>query len=111
MSVRKIKVRSCNKNDCLLLVFRVARMRVYSVVRLCHSSDSLVLRAIVNIGKVMGKNISSKRAGRLVPVFGGIVGATVNYSFARKTSEKMKQAYKNAYFEEYHKDGWFSSSN
>lgn len=64
-----------------------------------HASDSLVLRAIVNIGKAMGKNISSKRAGRLVPIFGGVVGATVNYSFARKTSRAMKKAYKRAYFD------------
>lgn len=64
-----------------------------------HASDSLVLRAIVNIGKAMGKNISSKRAGRLVPIFGGVVGATVNYSFACKTSQAMKEAYKCAYFD------------
>lgn len=66
-----------------------------------HASDSLVLRAIVNIGKVMGKNISSKTAGRLVPVLGGVVGATVNYSFARKTSNVIKKAYKRAYFEDW----------
>ena len=64
-----------------------------------HASDSMVLRAIVNIGKVMGKKVSSRRAGRMVPIFGGIVGATVNYSFARKTSHSMKKAYKHAYFE------------
>lgn len=64
-----------------------------------HASDSLILRVIVNIGKAMGKDISSKRAGRLVPVFGGVVGATVNYSFARKTSQVLKKAYKRAYFD------------
>lgn len=65
------------------------------------ASDSLVLRTIINVGKMMGRNISSKKAGRLVPVFGGVVGATVNYPFARKTSDAMKQAYKRAYFEEW----------
>lgn len=64
-----------------------------------HASDSLVLRAIINIGKAMGKNISSSHAGRLVPILGGVVGSTINYSFARKTSQAMKKAYKRAYFD------------
>lgn len=64
-----------------------------------HASDSLVLRTIMNVGKAMGKDITSQRAGRLVPVFGGVVGATVNYSFAVKTSRAMKKAYKRAYFD------------
>jgi|GEM_PF-2045350 hypothetical protein len=63
-----------------------------------QASDSLLLRLITNMGKLVGKQISSKNAGRLVPIVGGIAGASLNYSFARKTSQKMKEAYKRAYF-------------
>ncbi len=72
------------------------------------SNSSIVLRAIINVGKLLGKNISSRKAGRLVPVFGGVVGATVNYSFANATSKRMKKAYKRAYFDTWQRDGWFS---
>lgn len=65
-------------------------------------SDNFVLRVIAKVGKVFGKRISSKRSGRFVPVIGGFVGASVNYSFARKTSNAMKKAYKRAYFETWH---------
>lgn len=65
-------------------------------------SDNFVLKVIAKVGKIFGKRITSKRAGRLVPIFGGIVGASVNYSFARKTSQSMKEAYKRAYFETWH---------
>lgn len=69
-----------------------------------QASDSLVLRLITNMGKLVGKNISSKNAGRLIPIVGGIAGASLNYSFARKTSQKMKEAYKRAYFENWQSD-------
>jgi hypothetical protein len=65
-------------------------------------SDNFVLKVIAKIGKIFGKQISSKRAGRFVPVFGGLVGASVNYSFAKKTSKSMRQAYKRAYFKTWH---------
>lgn len=64
-----------------------------------NASDNLILRLIVRIGNIFGKNLSSKKAGRFVPVVGGLVGAGVNYSFAQKTSEAMKKAYKRAYYE------------
>lgn len=72
------------------------------------SLNSLVLRTIINVGKLLGKNVSSKKAGRLIPIFGGVVGATVNYSFANATSKRMKKAYRRAYFDTWQKDGWFS---
>lgn len=74
------------------------------------SADNLVLRLIIRIGRIFGKNISSKRAGRLVPVVGGLVGAGVNYSFARKTSKAMQRAYKRAYFENWTWDNGGDSS-
>lgn len=70
-----------------------------------QSSDSLILRLITNLAKLVGKNISSKNAGRLVPVVGAISGASLNYSFARKSSQKMKEAFTRAYFDAWH-DGW-----
>ena len=65
-------------------------------------SENFVLKVIAKVGKVFGQQISSKRAGRLVPIFGGLVGASVNYSFAKKTSKSMQKAYKRAYFETWH---------
>ena len=65
-------------------------------------SENFVLKIIAKIGKVFGQRISSKRAGRLVPIFGGLVGASVNYSFAKRTSKSMQKAYKRAYFETWH---------
>ena len=62
-------------------------------------SENLVLSLIARISRIFGQNISSKNAGRLIPVFGGMVGAGLNYSFAIKTSETMKDAYKRAYFD------------
>ena len=73
-----------------------------------EASNSLVLKLIMRTGEIFGKNISSKSAGRLVPVVGGLVGASVNYSFAKKTSDAMMDAYKRAYFDTWQKDGWFS---
>ncbi len=70
-----------------------------------HAGESFVLRIITKIGKAFGAKMSSKNAGRLVPVFGGVVGATVNYSFARRTSEAMKKAYKREYFNTWQNNG------
>jgi uncharacterized protein (DUF697 family) len=63
-----------------------------------HASENMVLRTIVRAGKLMGKNISAKNSGRLVPIFGGVVGATVNYSFTKRASNAMKKAFKREYF-------------
>lgn len=63
-----------------------------------RGSDNMLLQLIIYTGKLLGKRLSSKQAGRLVPVFGGVVGATVNYSFAKKVSQKMKEAYKEAHY-------------
>lgn len=61
-------------------------------------SENFLLNLIIRIARIFGQNISSKKAGRFVPLVGGLAGASVNYSFARKTSETMKEAYKKAYF-------------
>ncbi|MBN2733058.1 MAG: EcsC family protein [Balneolaceae bacterium] len=76
-------------------------LKAHEVAGSGRTSNSIVLRLIVNMGKLVGKNLSSKSAGRLVPIVGGIAGASLNYAFARKTSDAMKKAYKRAYFEEW----------
>lgn len=83
-------------------------LRAHSAADGGGSSNNLILRAIINIGKLMGENMSSKKAGRFIPIFGGVVGATVNYSFANATSKRMKKAYRRAYFDTWQTDGWFS---
>lgn len=65
-------------------------------------SDNFILRVIAKTGKIFGKRISSEQSGKFVPVVGGLVGASVNYTFARKTSDAMKKSYKRAYFETWH---------
>src|SRR5699024_4334535 len=67
-----------------------------------EASENFILNGIIRVGRLFGRNISSERAGRLIPLVGGAAGAAVNYSFARKTSESMKKAYKRAYFETWH---------
>ena len=62
-----------------------------------RGSDNMMLDLIIRAGSLFGKRLSSKEAGRLIPVFGGVVGATVNYSIAKKVSQKMKEAYEKAY--------------
>jgi hypothetical protein len=68
------------------------------------ASDNFVLKLIIKIGKIFGKNFSSKNAGRFIPIVGGLAGATVNYSFAKKTSDRMKKAYARAYFKTWHNE-------
>ncbi|SMO68245.1 EcsC family protein [Fodinibius sediminis] len=63
------------------------------------ASENFTLNLIIRVARIFGRNISSKRAKRLVPVIGGLAGASLNYSFARKTSKAIKEAYKEAYFE------------
>ncbi|WP_372638616.1 EcsC family protein [Fodinibius sp.] len=77
-------------------------LRASTVAGSREVADNFILKVIAKIGKVFGKRISSKQAGRLVPVIGGLVGASANYTFARKTSKSMKDAYKRAYFETWH---------
>ncbi|SMO73593.1 EcsC family protein [Gracilimonas mengyeensis] len=67
-----------------------------------QASQSLLLKLIVQTAKLLGKNISSRSAGRLIPVVGGLIGASLNHSFARKTSSSLKQAYKNEYFKRWY---------
>ena len=67
-----------------------------------EASENVILNGITRVGRLFGQNISSAKAGRLVPLVGGVAGAAVNYSFARKTSASMKRAYKQAYFDTWH---------
>lgn len=60
---------------------------------------SILFKLIVKAGGFLGKHISQKDAARTIPVVGGLVGAGVNYTLARKAGKKMKKAYKHAYYD------------
>lgn len=66
------------------------------------TSGNFVLNIVVRIAKLMGNNLSSKKAGQLIPLIGGLAGASFNYSFARESSKILKRAYKQAYFDTWH---------
>jgi hypothetical protein len=62
-------------------------------------SDNFMLKLIIKVGKLLAERLSTRGAGRMVPILGGVVGASVNYTFAKKTSKTMKQAFRRVYFD------------
>lgn len=62
-------------------------------------SDNFMLKIIVKVGKILAEHLSSRGTGRMVPVLGVVVGAAVNYTFAKNTSKAMKHAFRRAYFD------------
>jgi hypothetical protein len=60
----------------------------------------------MEVAKRLGKEITTKQAGRFIPVFGALVGGGMNYYFAHNAANKMQRMFKDDYF-----DRWQASSN
>ncbi|KGA35284.1 hypothetical protein KU74_02105 [Pectobacterium brasiliense] len=57
-----------------------------------------VIKLIVIVAGKLGKEITSKKAAKFIPVVVFFAGATVNYAFARNAANKMLESYKKEYF-------------
>lgn len=61
------------------------------------ASGDLVLKLIMRVATVFGKSISTRKAGQLIPVVGGVIGLMVNRSIAETTANIIRESYKEAY--------------
>jgi len=52
----------------------------------------------MEIARFFGVRLTKLKACKVVPVFGGLIGATVNYLFAKSATKKMLANYESAYF-------------
>ena len=57
-----------------------------------------ILKLIILIAEKLGARITSKQTGKFIPVVGSVVGATLNYSFAKKAADTMLEEFKDDYF-------------
>ena len=48
--------------------------------------------------KLTGKQITTKTAAQFLPVVGAVAGGTLNYFFAKKAAQKMKELFRDDYF-------------
>ncbi|NBC35907.1 EcsC family protein [Novosphingobium sp. FSY-8] len=58
-----------------------------------------VIRLIMEIAKIIGVKITKIQAGKLIPIIGGVIGASLNYYFSTQMSKKMMNDYKSDYFD------------
>jgi hypothetical protein len=63
-----------------------------------YISERLLIKLLIRAARKSGKQWLLDNTEKLIPVAGGLIGAAGNYSFASRASEKMKTAYKKAYF-------------
>lgn len=71
-----------------------------------YATRNWIIKFIMEVSKRLGKEITTKQAGRFIPVFGAAVGGGMNYVFARGAASKMQEMFKNDYF-----DRWQAQSN
>ena len=63
-----------------------------------YAYRNYILKLIVLVAEKLGTKITSKQAAKFVPVVGGVFGATLNYTFARRAADKMIDAFRDDYF-------------
>lgn len=64
-----------------------------------YATRNWMLKAIMEIAKRLGKEVTTKQAGRYLPVFGAFFGGSMNYLFAHKSAKKMQRMFKDDYFD------------
>lgn len=79
-------------------VLRQQLGRAASIAGRRGAYSNYILKLIIFIAKNLGVEITSKQAGKYVPVVGSVFGATLNYSFAKKAADTMLAEFKNDYF-------------
>ncbi|MDC4783248.1 hypothetical protein OHV82_16380, partial [Acinetobacter baumannii] len=57
-----------------------------------------VLKLIIIVAKYLGKDISTKKAAKFIPVVGGILGGGINFTFAKYASSEIQKRYKEEFF-------------
>lgn len=60
--------------------------------------SNYIIRLIVFVAGKLGPQISSIQAAKFIPLVGGVFGATINYTFARRAANKMMEMFKDDYF-------------
>jgi hypothetical protein len=60
--------------------------------------SNYVIKLILAVAQKLGVTITTKQAGKLIPIVGGAIGATVNYQFAKSAGQKMIRSFKDEYF-------------
>jgi hypothetical protein len=61
--------------------------------------SNYILKLIIYVAyKLTGKQITTKYAAQFLPVVGGVAGGTLNYFFAKKAGQKMKELFRDDYF-------------
>lgn len=73
-------------------------LRAASIAGKSGAKSNPVLKLIILAAEKLGAQYTSKQAAQLIPFVGGVVGAGVNYTFARVASKKMLEAFKGEYF-------------
>ncbi len=73
-------------------------LRAASIAGKRGAYSNPILKLIVLMAAKLGANITSKQAVKFIPLLGGVAGATVNYIFAKTTSNKMLESFKREYF-------------
>jgi hypothetical protein len=63
-----------------------------------YAYRNYVLKLIILVAEKLGAKMTTKQAAKFIPVVGGAFGATLNYTFARKASNEMLDAFKDDYF-------------
>ncbi len=72
--------------------------RAASVAGKRGAYSNYILKLIILIAEKLGAQITSKQAAKFIPVVGSVLGATLNYSFAKKAADMMLAEFKNDYF-------------
>lgn len=97
---QKIYFTTLGFNAATQSLLRKKLLRATSMASTKSASKNILLKFIVITSKMLGRKLSYKSAGRMIPIIGGAAGAWINYTYTREAGYQMIKAYKKDYFQE-----------